>query len=49
MKNFYTKNGIKTVRLAIIGAVTNLIINDQVIYQEDFDQDFRGNLSKNTH
>ena len=27
-------------RLAIIDAVTNLIINDQVIYQEDFDKEF---------
>ena len=28
------------VRLAIIDAVTNLIINDQVIYQEDFNKEF---------
>ena len=39
-EEFLHENGIKTVRLAIIDAVTNLIINDQVIYQEDFDQDF---------
>ena len=39
-EEFLHENGIKTVRLAIIDAVTNLIINDQVIYQEDFNQDF---------
>ena len=39
-EEFLHENGIKTVRLAIIDAVTNLIINDQVIYQEDFDQEF---------
>ena len=30
----------KIVRLAIIDAVTNLIINDQLIYQDDFDKEF---------
>ena len=39
-EEFLHENRIKIVRLAIIDAVTNLIINDQVIYQEDFDQDF---------
>ena len=39
-EEFLHENGIKTVRLAIIDAVTNLIINDQVIYQKDFNQDF---------
>ena len=39
-EEFLHENGVNTVRLAIIDAVTNLIINDQVIYQEDFDQDF---------
>ena len=39
-EEFLHENGIKTVRLAIIDAVTNLIINDQVIYQDDFDQEF---------
>lgn len=34
-EEFLHENGIKTVRLAIIDAVTNLIINDQVIYQKD--------------
>jgi hypothetical protein len=39
-EEFLHENGINTVRLAIIDAVTNLIINDQIIYQEDFNQDF---------
>ena len=34
------ENGVKTVRLATIDAVTNLIINNQLIYQEDFDKEF---------
>ena len=34
------ENGVKIVRLTIIDAVTNLIINDQLIYQEDFDKEF---------
>ena len=34
------ENGVQTVRLAIIDAVTNLIINDQVISREDFDKEF---------
>ena len=34
------ENGEKIVRLAIIDAVTNLIINDQVMLQEDFDKEF---------
>lgn len=37
---FSHENGVATVRLAIIDAVTNLIINDQVIYQEDFNKEF---------
>lgn len=39
MKNFYM-NEVKTVRLAKIDTVTNLIINNQTIYQEDFGQEF---------
>ena len=39
-EEFLHENGVNTVRLAIIDAVTNLIINDQVIYQEDFDKEF---------
>ena len=34
------ENGENIVRLAIIDAVTNLIINDQVMLQEDFDKEF---------
>ena len=34
------ENGDTIVRLAIIDAVTNLIINDQVMLQEDFDKEF---------
>ena len=34
------ENGDKIVRLAIIDAVTNLIINDQILLQEDFDKEF---------
>ena len=34
------ENGKQIVRLAIIDAVTNLIINDQVISREDFDKEF---------
>ncbi len=39
-EEFLHENGVVTVRLAIIDAVTNLIINDQVIYQEDFNKEF---------
>ena len=39
-EEYLHENGVKMVRLAIIDAVTNLIINDQVIYQEDFDKEF---------
>ena len=39
-EEYLHENGEKCVRLAIIDAVTNLIINDQMIYQEDFDKDF---------
>ena len=39
-EEFLYENGVATVRLAIIDAVTNLIINDQVIYQEDFNKEF---------
>ena len=39
-EEFSHENGVATVRLAIIDAVTNLIINDQVIYQEDFNKEF---------
>lgn len=39
-EEFLHENGVASVRLAIIDAVTNLIINDQVIYQEDFNKEF---------
>ena len=39
-EEFLHENGVNTVRLAIIDAVTNLIINDQVIHQEGFDKEF---------
>ena len=39
-EEYLHENEVKTVRLAIIDAVTNLIINDQLIYQEDFDKEF---------
>lgn len=39
-EEYLFENGLKTVRLAIIDAVTNLSINDQLIYQEDFDKEF---------
>ena len=39
-EEYLFENGVKTVRLAIMDAVTNLIINDQLIYQEDFDKEF---------
>lgn len=39
-EEYLHENGVQTVHLAIIDAVTNLIINDQVIYREDFDKDF---------
>ena len=39
-EEFLHENGVATVRLAIIDAVTNLIINNQVIYQEDFNKEF---------
>ena len=39
-EEFLHENGVAAVRLAIIDAVTNLIINDQVIYQEDFNKEF---------
>ena len=38
-EEYLHENGIQTVRLAIIDAVTNLIINNQVINQEDFDKE----------
>ena len=34
------ENGEKIVRLAIIDAVTNLIINDQIMLQKDFNKEF---------
>ncbi len=39
-EKFLHENGINTVRLAIIDAVTNPNINDQVIYQENFNKKF---------
>ena len=39
-EEFLHENGVASVRLTIIDAVTNLIINDQVIYQEDFNKEF---------
>ena len=39
-EEYLHENGEKCVRLAIIDAVTHLIINDQIIYQEDFDKEF---------
>ena len=39
-EEYLHENGEKIVRLAIIDAVTNLIINDQVMLQEDFDKEF---------
>ena len=39
-EEYLREDGVKIVRLAIIDAVTNLIINDQIICQEDFDKDF---------
>ena len=39
-EEYLHENGVQTVHLAIIDAVTNLIINDQVIYREDFDKEF---------
>ena len=35
------EDGDKIVRLAIIDAVTNLIVNNQVMLQEDFDKEFQ--------
>ena len=39
-EEYLYENGTNIVRLAIIDAVNNLIINDQVILQEDFDNEF---------
>lgn len=39
-EEYLYENGENIVRLAIIDAVTNLIINDQIIHQEDFDKEF---------
>ena len=39
-EEYLRENGDKIVRLTIIDAVTNLIINDQVMLQEDFDKEF---------
>ena len=39
-EEYLHENGANIVRLAIIDAVTNLIINDQVMLQEDFDKEF---------
>ena len=39
-EEYLHENGDNIVRLAIIDAVTNLIINDQVMLQEDFDKEF---------
>lgn len=39
-EEYLFENGVKTVQLAIIDAVTNLIINNQLIYREGFDKDF---------
>ena len=39
-EEYLHENGDKIVRLTIIDAVTNLIINDQVMLQEDFDKEF---------
>ena len=40
MKSISMKTEKKIVRLAIIDAVTNLIINDQIMLQKDFDKEF---------
>ncbi len=40
-EEYFFENGINMVRLTIIDAVTNLIINDQVISQEDFDNSWK--------
>lgn len=39
-EEYLEKNGEEVVRLSIIDAVNNLIINDQFIYKKDFDKDF---------
>lgn len=39
-EEYLYENGENMVRLAIIDAVTNLIINDQIIHQKDFDKEF---------
>ena len=39
-EEYLYENGTQIVRLAIIDAVNNLIINDQVISHEDFDKEF---------
>ena len=39
-EEYLHENGDTIVQLAIIDAVTNLIINDQVMLQEDFDKEF---------
>ena len=39
-EEYLYENGEKIVRLAIIDAVTNLIINDQIMLQKDFDKEF---------
>ena len=39
-EEYLHENGDNIVRLTIIDAVTNLIINDQVMLQEDFDKEF---------
>ena len=39
-EEYLFENGVKTVRLPIMGGVTNLIINNQIIYLKDFDKKF---------
>lgn len=39
-EEYLYENGINMVRLTIIDAVTNLLINDQIIFQEDFNNEF---------
>ena len=40
MKSISMKMEKKIVRLAIIDAITNLIINDQIMLQKDFNKEF---------
>ena len=45
-EEYLREDGVKIVRLAIIDAVTNLIINDQINLSRRFRQRFHGNLLK---